>query len=84
MAVVALLLNSESVEATKLKQKNGYFLEDSSLVQESDRNHNYYKTARADQMLAQESEMVNDIYEPEVTEAETFGDVDNMVSDFTS
>jgi hypothetical protein len=48
MAVVALLLNSESVEATKLKQKNGYFLEDSSLVQESDRNHNYYKTARAD------------------------------------
>jgi hypothetical protein len=35
-------------------------------------------------MLAQESEMVNDIYEPEVTEAETFGDVDNMVSDFTS
>ena len=55
MAVVALLLNSESVEATKLKQRNGYYLEDTSLLQESEsmeRQHNYYKKARAEEMLA--------------------------------
>lgn len=46
MAVAALLLNSNSVEGAKLKQKNGYLMDDTSLVQESskiERNHNYYK-----------------------------------------
>ena len=85
MAVVALLLNSESVEATKLKQRNGYYPEDTSLLQESEsmeRNHDYYKKARAEEMLAQQNAFVNDIYEPDVQATQAFNEVDNMVGDF--
>ena len=87
MAVVALLMNSESVEGAKLKQRNGYYLEDTSLLQESEsmqRNHNYYKKARAEEMLAQQNAFVNDIYEPDVQAAQAFDEVDNMVGDFQS
>lgn len=87
MAVAALLLNSNSVEGAKLKQKNGYLLDDTSLVQESqniERNHNYYKQARAEELFAQEQAFVNDIYEPDVNAVQAFNEVDNMVNDFTS
>lgn len=83
MAVAALLLNSNSVEGAKLKQKNGYLMDDTSLVQ-INKNHDYYKKARAEELYAQEQSFVNDIYEPDIKAVQAFNEVDNMVNDFTS
>ena len=60
MAVVAVLLNSQTVEGTKLTQRNGYQIPEDSTLLELERQHNYYKQYTSDQSYGQVSEDINE------------------------
>jgi len=61
----------------------GYDLDDFSLVQESEmREHHYYSNAKAQEFGAEENELIGGVYEPDVTAASAFNEVDNMVDEF--